>query len=142
MASRPLLLDRERCVPDAGAPCLAGGALRNLGRVFSAQDREALQDELIAIARADPGVNAAALVGSSATGETDQWSDIDLAMSVSGERDQAKTIARWSDRMYGEHGAVHHLDIVSETRSTASSCSRARSRSVSRSGRLTIPSFG
>jgi hypothetical protein len=35
-------------------------------------------------------------------------------MSMSGERDQAETIARWTDRMYGEHGAVHHVDIVSE----------------------------
>lgn len=33
---------------------------------------------------------------------------------MSGERDQAETIARWTDRMYGEHGAVHHVDIVSE----------------------------
>ena len=65
-------------------------------------------------ARADPGVDAAALVGSSATGQTDRWSDIDLAMSMSGERDHAETIAQWTDRMYGEHGAVHHVDIVGE----------------------------
>lgn len=82
--------------------------------MFSEEDREALQDELISRARADPGVDAAALVGSSATGQTDQWSDIDLAMSMSSKCDQAETIARWTDRMYDEHEAVHHLDILSE----------------------------
>jgi predicted nucleotidyltransferase len=93
--------------------CLAGQRPRNLGRVFGAEDRRALQDELIFRARADPGVDAAALVGSSATEETDRWSDIDLAMATSVERAQAETVARWTGRMYGEHGAVHHLDIVS-----------------------------
>jgi hypothetical protein len=37
-------------------------------------------------------------------------------MSLSGEYDQAETIARWTDRMYGEHRAVHHVDIVSENK--------------------------
>lgn len=113
MASLPLLVHRKRGIRRPARGCLAERRRRNLGRVVSAEDRGALQEELISRARADPGVDAAALVGSSATEETDPWSDIDLAISMSGETDQAETIARWTDRMYSKHGAVHHVDIVS-----------------------------
>jgi predicted nucleotidyltransferase len=79
--------------------------------VFTAEDRERLRDELIAAARADPRIAAAALVGSAALGREDEWSDIDLALSVDADVEPAAVIAEWTDRMYAHHAAVHHTDV-------------------------------
>jgi len=58
--------------------------------VFSAEDRERLRDELVSGARADVRISAAALIGSSALGREDRWSDIDIALCLA--CDEA---ARW-----------------------------------------------
>ncbi|WP_156250346.1 nucleotidyltransferase domain-containing protein [Pseudactinotalea terrae] len=79
--------------------------------IFTQTEREALREALIARAQQDPDVSAAALVGSVATGREDRWSDIDLVLGV--EASVVDTVAhRWTNAMYGEHGAVHHLDVV------------------------------
>ncbi len=78
--------------------------------MFGPEDRERLKDELVSRARADARVDAAALVGSSAAGREDRWSDIDLALSVAADRDE--TMADWTAWMYEAHDAVHHLDVV------------------------------
>jgi predicted nucleotidyltransferase len=75
--------------------------------VFAPEDRERLRDALVAAARADDRVTAAALVGSSAAGEEDRWSDVDLALAVAG----TGVIDDWTARMYAEHGALHHVDV-------------------------------
>ncbi|MGH3096118.1 MAG: hypothetical protein ACRDMV_08985 [Streptosporangiales bacterium] len=77
--------------------------------VFTAEERQRLQDELVSVARADPRISGAALTGSAALDREDRWSDIDLALCVSTEAGQA--IDDWTSRMYGEHGAVDHLDV-------------------------------
>ena len=79
--------------------------------MFSVKDRERLRDDLIAAAQADDRISAAALLGSSAIGPEDQWSDIDFALCVDEDAQREAVIARWTDRMYAEHGAVHHLDV-------------------------------
>ncbi len=80
--------------------------------VFTVEDRDRLRDGLISAARADARISAAALIGSSAFGREDRWSDIDLGLCIAGDAHRAPVIADWSDRMYGEHAAVHHLDIA------------------------------
>ncbi len=77
--------------------------------VFSPEDRDQLKDELVSRARADARVDGAAFTGSSAGGREDRWSDIDLALSVAGDRDE--TMADWTAWMYETHGAAHHLDV-------------------------------
>ncbi|HVV24379.1 MAG TPA: nucleotidyltransferase domain-containing protein [Pseudonocardiaceae bacterium] len=79
--------------------------------MFTPDDRERLRDTLVAAARADERVTGAALTGSESVGRADRWSDIDLALCVAG--DPRPVLADWSDRMYAEHGAVHHVDVVS-----------------------------
>lgn len=79
--------------------------------VFSVEDREQLRDALISAAQADPRITAAALVGSSALGHEDQWSDIDLGLSIDVDGQRPAVIAEWTDWMYAEHAAVHHMDI-------------------------------
>lgn len=75
--------------------------------MFAPADRERVRDALIAAAQADDRVTAAALVGSSAAGEEDRWSDVDLALAVA----DPAVIEDWTARMYAEHGALHHVDV-------------------------------
>ncbi len=80
--------------------------------MFSAEDRERLRDELVSGARADVRISAAALLGSSALDREDRWSDIDIALCLASDADRTPAIADWTDRMYSEHAAVHHLDVT------------------------------
>ncbi|MGI8903739.1 MAG: nucleotidyltransferase domain-containing protein [Solirubrobacteraceae bacterium] len=80
--------------------------------MFRPEDRKRLRAELISTAQADAGVSGAALLGSSALGREDRWSDIDLALCFAADADQAATIDDWTDLMYGEHTAVHHFDVT------------------------------
>jgi predicted nucleotidyltransferase len=79
--------------------------------VFTPADRARLREALVAAARDDPSVTAAALTGSAAVGREDRWSDVDLALCVSGDTDLDGIVADWSARLYDEHGAVHHVDV-------------------------------
>ena len=80
--------------------------------MFRAEDRERLRDELVSGARADARISAAALLGSSALGREDRWSDIDIALCLAADADRTPAIADWTERMYSEHAAVHHLDVT------------------------------
>lgn len=64
-----------------------------------------------------PAMAATAAVGTpiakAALGREDRWSDIDLALCVAADAGRAQVIADWTDRMYGEQGAVHHVDVYS-----------------------------
>lgn len=82
------------------------------GVVFTAEEREHLRDALVSVAGSDPGITGAALTGSSAAGGEDRWSDIDLALAIADEADFGQAIADWTDRMYREHGAIHHVDVT------------------------------
>src|SRR5437868_1274520 len=79
--------------------------------MFTPEGRTRLRDALVAAARADPRITAAALTGSAAAGAEDRWSDIDLALGVAADADPARVVADWTDRVYQEGGAVHHLDV-------------------------------
>lgn len=79
--------------------------------MYAPQDRERLRDSLLAAARADERITGAALTGSAANGEEDRWSDLDLAFGVSDAPGVRDTLAGWTDRMYREHDAVHHVDV-------------------------------
>ena len=77
--------------------------------MFTPSERAALRDALVAAAEADPRVVGAALAGSSAHGFTDEWSDIDLALSVADDHDAV--VDDWTARIHREHGALTHLDM-------------------------------
>jgi predicted nucleotidyltransferase len=79
--------------------------------MFTPAEREALRETLVAAARDDPRITAAALTGSAALDREDRWSDIDLALSVGDPSEVDGVVEDWSARMYGEHGAVHHVDV-------------------------------
>ena len=80
--------------------------------MFSVDDRAALRDALIDAARRDARISGVALTGSSSTGAEDAWSDIDLAFGVAAGASRAALVAQFTDRMYREHEAVHHTDVM------------------------------
>jgi hypothetical protein len=84
--------------------------------MFSPEDRDRLRATLIGVARADDRITGAALFGSAALDAEDRWSDIDLTIGVAADADLGEVIAGWTSLMYREHGARHHLDIVSGAR--------------------------
>jgi hypothetical protein len=81
--------------------------------MFSAAERESLRSKLVDLARADPRITGGAITGSAAIGNEDRWSDIDLAFGVREASDLEDTLAHFSDRMYRDHHALHHLDVFS-----------------------------
>ena len=74
-------------------------------------EREALRDALVAAARDDPRISAAALTGSAALEREDRWSDVDLALSIEDTAELDGVVDDWTARMYGEHDAAHHVDV-------------------------------
>jgi len=70
-----------------------------------------IRELLLGLARTDSAITGAALTGSHATGQGDQWSYIDLVLAVNG--DLAPTVDSWSRRLYDELGALHHWDLPS-----------------------------
>src|SRR5437868_1537159 len=79
--------------------------------MFTPEDREQLRKTLIAAARTDARIAGAALTGSAALDAEDKWSDIDLAFGVAADADYNGVVADWTERMYRDHGTVHHVDV-------------------------------
>jgi hypothetical protein len=79
--------------------------------VFTPEERGRVRDQLIAMARADARVVAAAMVGSLASGGGDRWSDLDLTFGMSRGTSAADLLGDWTPRIEREFGAVHLFDL-------------------------------
>lgn len=79
--------------------------------MYATDDRDAVQAQLAQRATEDPAITAAALLGSLASGGADRWSDIDMALRIADEADERFVVKTWTDSLYAEHGAVHHVDL-------------------------------
>ena len=79
--------------------------------MFTPETRERLHQTLIAKARSDDRITAAATVGSASTGREDRWSDIDLALGLAETAAMSEVMADWTQWMYSNHRTVHHLDV-------------------------------
>ena len=79
--------------------------------MYTVGERERLRENLVATARADSRISGAAVTGSAALGAGDRWSDIDLAFGVSDPAGLHDVLKDWTNVMYRDHGAVHHLDV-------------------------------
>jgi hypothetical protein len=79
--------------------------------MFAVEDRERVLRFLLQLAEDDPAVVGAAVTGSLATGESDRWSDVDLAFAIRGRLGTA--LDRWTMRLYQGLGALHHWDLGS-----------------------------
>jgi hypothetical protein len=78
---------------------------------FLPEDREAIKEALLEIARRDPRISAAAVTGSGSVDRLDRWSDIDLAFAVRDGADLVATIRDFTQIMRDDYGAVDTVDI-------------------------------
>ncbi|HZU13847.1 MAG TPA: nucleotidyltransferase domain-containing protein [Chloroflexota bacterium] len=78
--------------------------------MFRAEDRETLRTHLIAQARSDDRVVAAAAVGGSAGGG-DRWSDLDLTFGVADGVPVAEVLTDWTRMMAGQFDAAVLFDL-------------------------------
>ena len=83
--------------------------------MFSPEDRERLLADLVARARAEDSVTGAAVVGSGARGQTDRWSDIDLALCLSPSVTPQQAAEAWSGYLGSVREVAHTLDLWSGT---------------------------
>jgi hypothetical protein len=79
--------------------------------VFTSQKREQIREELVAAAKADSRIGAAAHLGSAALGLQDRWSDIDLALCVAPDADLNQVLVDWTTHLYRDHAAVANHDV-------------------------------
>ena len=82
--------------------------------MFSPEKRERLRDDLLAAASRDPRISGGAITGSAALDNLDRWSDIDLAFGVTDAAQITGVVGDWTERMYREHDAQHHMDVTAE----------------------------
>ena len=80
--------------------------------MFSAEERDRLREQIIAAARADKRITGAAITGSAALGNQDEWSDIDLFFGIANEAELPGALSAMTELMYSEHRALHHFDVV------------------------------
>jgi predicted nucleotidyltransferase len=66
----------------------------------------------VAAARHDKRITGAAVTGSAARDAEDRWSDLDIAFGIGDAALIPETLSAWTDRMYREHSALHHVDVV------------------------------
>ena len=79
--------------------------------MFTSEQRSHLRSDLIAYASNDRRISAGAITGSAALESEDRWSDIDLAFAVADIADVQAVLADLTAHMYGQHGALHHMDV-------------------------------
>jgi hypothetical protein len=76
--------------------------------VFTEEDRERIRDKVLAMARKDRRVTAAAIIGGAARGRVDRWSDVDLTFGVT---DIDGVMVDWTRELTGEPNATHLFDL-------------------------------
>jgi hypothetical protein len=79
--------------------------------VFTAEQREQIRAELVAAAKADTRIAAAAHFGSAALGLQDRWSDIDLGLCLADNTHWQQVLSDWTAHLYREHAAVANYDV-------------------------------
>jgi hypothetical protein len=67
---------------------------------------------LLERAREDTRIVAAAITGSAARGEEDEWSDVDLGLAVANGVEVDSVLDDWTAWTADELGAIHHWDLV------------------------------
>lgn len=82
-----------------------------MARVFTPERRARTRTALIEHAQQDPRISGAAVTGSSARGEEDRWSDIDLFFAVASDAPVEGVLEDWREHLYREFGALHHFDL-------------------------------
>jgi predicted nucleotidyltransferase len=94
--------------------------------MFTVQERDALRRSIVDRARSDDRVLACALLGSTARGEEDAWSDIDVALRLSEGTELAVVVSDWTAWISAlvdvadtlaipSSGAIYHVFLLSSS---------------------------
>lgn len=83
--------------------------------MFSAQDRERIQDRVLEMAAEDGRVVGGAVVGSLAVSDGDRWSDLDLTFAVADDASVAEVLEDWTGKLAEEFDAVRLFDLPTRT---------------------------
>jgi predicted nucleotidyltransferase len=81
--------------------------------MFTSEERDHVRDWVLDLARSDTRVTAGALIGSTAAGAEDEWSDIDIGFGIAEDTDVETVLDEWTERIYHDLDAVHHWDLRS-----------------------------
>lgn len=79
--------------------------------VFTVEERDRVRESLVEMARADKRVVAAALIGATARGGGDRWSDVDLTFGLSDDASMAEVLGDWTRDLGLRFAAVHLFDL-------------------------------
>jgi len=79
--------------------------------MFSVEEREHVRARLVQASREDARLVAGALIGSTARGGGDQWSDLDLTFGLAENASMDDVMTDWKARLENEFGAVHLFDL-------------------------------
>jgi len=79
--------------------------------MFTVEERDRIRNRLVQMSRTDPRLVAGALVGSTAGGGGDRWSDVDLTFGLADGAAIDDVLADWTVRLANEFHAVHVFDL-------------------------------
>jgi hypothetical protein len=83
--------------------------------MFTADQRDRVCDQVLALAEADDRVIAAAVVGSLADAPGDAYSDLDLAFGVADPDEVRSVLASFTGHLTSQHDAIHLFDLPHRT---------------------------
>jgi hypothetical protein len=78
---------------------------------FTVEERDRVRDRIVAMAREDPRVVAAAAIGSLSEGGGDRWSDLDVGFGVTDGVALTDVLGDWTESLEAEFDAVHLFDL-------------------------------
>ena len=79
--------------------------------MFTTEERDLVRDRIIEMARSDPRVTAGALIGSTAAGLGDKWSDIDITFGIEDGNNLQGVLDDWTKWFNSELGALQYWDL-------------------------------
>ena len=79
--------------------------------MFTVEERDRVRNRVVQMSRADPRLVAGALIGSTAGGGGDKWSDLDLTFGLADGAAINDVLADWTTRLVNEFNAVHIFDL-------------------------------
>ncbi len=79
--------------------------------MFTVEERNRVRDRLVEMGRTDRRLVAGALIGASAAGGGNRWSDLDLTFGLADNATLADVLADWTTRLQRKFDAVHLFDL-------------------------------
>jgi predicted nucleotidyltransferase len=81
--------------------------------MFTAEQRDHVRNYILEMAQTDPRVTGGALIGSTAAGTEDNWSDIDITFGIATGNAIESVIDDWTQILEREFGILDHFDLRS-----------------------------